>query len=108
MQTEFVQFMGSLCSFLVIAGIAYVALTTQNPVTFDDNFVIGYVEKSDPVVIQPPPVPQRFVDLQLQKDCIDTLVKLGFRKREANKKAKEEFNSNNPPTSVQDFLRKVL
>ena len=74
---------------LVIAGIAYVAWTTQNPVTFDDNFVIGYVEKSDPIVIQPPPVPQRFVDLQLQKDCIDTLVKLDLEKERLTKKPKK-------------------
>tara|TARA_R100000315_G_C5153450_1_gene88043 strand:+ start:311 stop:634 length:324 start_codon:yes stop_codon:yes gene_type:complete len=107
MQTEFIQSMGSLFAFLFIAGIAYTAWTTQSPTTFDDNFVIGYVEKSDPVVVTQA-VASSPVNLQLQKDCAETLVKLGFRKREAKQKVKELFYSGNAPTSIQECLRKIL
>lgn len=103
MHTEFVQAMGNFLSIIFIIGIIYVSLTTTKTIEYNDTFVIGYVEKEDPIVVQAPQV-----DSKLKQDCIETLVKLGMKKRQANKVANDEFSSTNPPKSIQEFLRKVL
>lgn len=103
MHTEFVQNLGSILAIVFIIGVIYFQFTTTNTVQYSDTFIIGYVEKEDPVVIHAPQV-----DSQLKQDCIDTLIKLGMKKRQANKVADTEFSSTNPPKSIQEFLRRAL
>jgi hypothetical protein len=104
MQTEFIQWCGSFIAFSMIIGVLYVALTTKNPTNISDIMTIGYVEEDRPqnIVVTTP-----VIDEQLKIDCIDTLVKLGTKKREAKKYASREFASN-PPKSIQEFLKRVL
>ncbi len=104
MQTEFIEWCGSFIAFSMIIGVLYVALTTKNPTDVSDIMTIGYVEEDRPqnIVVTMP-----VVDEQLKIDCIDTLVKLGMKKREAKKYASREFASN-PPENIQEFLKRVL
>lgn len=103
MHTEFVQNLGSILAIAFIIGVIYIQFTTTNTAQCSDTFIIGYVEKEDPVVVY-----TSQIDSQLKQDCIDTLIKLGMKKRQANKVADTEFSSINPPKSIQEFLRKVL
>ena len=104
MQTEFIEWCGSFIAFSMIIGVLYVALTTNNPTDVSDIMTIGYVEEDRPqnIVVTMP-----VVDEQLKIDCIDTLVKLGMKKREAKKYPSREFASN-PPENIQEFLKRVL
>lgn len=99
-----------------------------------DNFIIGYIE-SEPVVTQVventykevKPVKiirtktetvrtekvvetkPSFESQQLYVDCIDALIALGMKKKEAKAKAKFIFSTMNPqPSTVQDFLMIAL
>ena len=103
MQTELMEFMGQLMALGILVTVGYFAWTTKNPVTFSDTFVVGYVEESAPAVIHAPPI-----DTKLQQDCIDVLIKLGLSKRESKQKVKAEFNSGNPPKSIQECLKRIL
>ena len=93
-----------------------------------DNFIIGYLE-SDPIVIrrdnppndfdkfdpstQPPnptqPKTKKKTDSIKNQpfyvDCVDALVALGMKKRDATQKTKTIFETMHPrPTSIQSFL----
>lgn len=103
MHTEFVQNLGSILAIVFIIGVLYVQFTTVNNGKYSDTFVIGYVEKEDPIIIHTPEI-----DSQLKRDCIDTLIKLGMKKRQANTIADTEFSSANQPKSIQEFLRRAL
>ncbi len=103
MQTPFVEFMGSLCAIFFFAGIAYYC-ATSNAAPIDDFFVIGYLEQPTQQLVQP----LDSVDAELKRDCIDTLVKLGMKKRTANKIAKDVFSKPNPPSTIQEFLKEAL
>tara|TARA_B100001564_G_C20517689_1_gene613675 strand:- start:466 stop:780 length:315 start_codon:yes stop_codon:yes gene_type:complete len=104
MQTEFIEWCGSFIAFSMIIGVLYVALTTKNPTNVSDIMTIGYVEEDRPqnIVVTMP-----VIDEQLKIDCIDTLVKLGMKKKQARQYASKEFSSN-PPKSIQEFLKRVL
>jgi len=103
MHTEFVQNVGSILAIAFIIGIIYVQFTTKNTFKYSDTFIIGYVEKEDPIAIHAPQI-----DLEFKQNCIDVLIKLGMKKSQANKVADAEFSSINPPKNIQEFLRRAL
>ena len=114
---------GDLVALLVMCGIAFYtwkAYSEKKAIHLSDLFTIGYVE-SNPVVVQEvhhvhnnnvhtvqTVKASSFEDQQLYIDCIDTLVAIGYKKREARAKAKKIFSSPNPPTTVQEFLQRVM
>ena len=115
MYTDFIAFLGNLVAFLFAVGVFYVAFTTKNPTEISDTFELGFVEyeREEPVVVNvnnnitPPPPEKPKVDEKLKQDCVDVLIKLGFKKGQARKRVSEIF-STSPPKNIQDFLRKAL
>jgi hypothetical protein len=126
---------GNFCAFIIICMTifyTYKAYISGKSLSINqlDNFVIGYVE-SDPVVtqvvnktykeIKPVKIIRtktetiktervvetkpNFESQQLYVDCIDALVALGMKKKDAKSKAKFVFSTLNPqPASIQEFL----
>lgn len=122
-----------ICATVIYTYKAYIGGKSIN-LNQLDNFVIGYVE-SEPVktqvvekhfhktykeikpikiiktktetvrterVVETKP---SFESQQLYVDCIDALIALGMKKKEAKARAKFIFSNMNPqPSSIQDFL----
>lgn len=101
----------SLTALLFMCMIAYFLFTNKSKSINTGLFHIGYIE--DPIVHPPSivinnpinSVPQ--VDNSLLKDCVDTLVALGFKKKSATKVANDIFKLHNP-TTIQQFLSFAL
>lgn len=114
---------GDLVAFIIFCGVAFYtwkAYSEKRSIYVNDLFTIGYIE-SNPVVVQEvhhvhnnnvhtvqTVKASSFEDQQLYIDCIDTLVAVGYKKKEARAKAKKIFSSPNPPTTVQEFLQRVM
>lgn len=116
---------GDLVALLVMCGVAFYAwkaYSEKKAMQISDLFTIGYIE-SDPIVVQDVKhihnnthhthinhnlKTSSFEDQQLYIDCIDTLVAVGYKKKEARAKAKQIFSSANPPTTVQEFLQRAM
>jgi hypothetical protein len=110
---------GSMCAMAFVALVAYHFIKTYKAGNFtpiSDMVNIGYVESAppcSPVIInqtvqqQAQPV-NNFESQQLYIDCVDTLVSIGFKKREARNKAKRVFMSNPNISTVQEFLTLAL
>lgn len=117
----------------VILIICYTirAIKTNNTISINDNFIIGYLESDDIVVnttLPPPrddfgnqdtapknpPKPSKKKEIEkedqaLYLDCIDALVALGMKKREAKTKTNLVFSTMNPkPKTIQKFLITAL
>ena len=45
---------------------------------------------------------------QLEQDCFDALISLGFKKKEATFTVNTEFSKDNPAKTIQEFLSKSL
>jgi hypothetical protein len=99
---------------LIVVIYTIKAVLENKTLQLNDNFVIGYIEsdpiiinqihehKSKKVIVNKKP---SFESQQLYLDCIDALVALGMKKREARNKAKFVFSTMNPqPQSIQEFL----
>lgn len=105
-----------VAAFIVLMTLVYTikAFLENKTLQFNDNFVIGYIE-SDPIIVNEIHEHKTkkvivnskpsFESQQLYLDCIDALVALGMKKREARNKAKFVFSTMNPqPQSIQEFL----
>lgn len=122
-----------LIIFAIITFFSYLTYKPKSHNTNLDFFELGYIIDNEPKVnntysvdIQPikkkkvsskakvNPKP-RVVEkpktkpqlTQLQKDCIDSLVSLGFGKKEAKKRMHETFQKYSPNT-LQDFIQKAF
>lgn len=96
----------SIISILIIAYNAikmYNSLRSSNESMNYDLFNLGIVESS-PVLIQN--FITQPVDNDLYNDCINILIKLGYSKKQAQKKVKFTFNKN-PPKNITDFLHAI-
>lgn len=101
--------------FLVIMGLiaaffAVKAYLENHTISLDnlDKFTLGYVEdSSNKIIVQVPKTVDSFESKQLFLDCIDTLIAVGFKKKEAKNKAKAIFRTHNP-SSIQEFLNIAL
>jgi hypothetical protein len=119
--------------FLILFGIiAIFSYLTHKPKSHSTNldfFEIGYIvddkpkvnntyhlniepEKkkktaSKPKVIQKPKAKTKPQFTQFEKDCINSLVSLGFGKKEAKKRMCETFQKYSP-TTLQDFIQKAF
>lgn len=113
---------------LAIVFYAIKAISENNIIHISDKLIIGYVDadpitinevhhhhktiktvqtktKTKKVVITKPD----FESQQLYADCIDALVALGMKKREAQNKASIIFSTTNPqPKTIQEFLMIAL
>ena len=108
MHTDFTEWLGFLGGLSFIAIFFYYALYPVSRKQPDDIFTIGYVEESPPIVVNTVvKVPESKEDTKLKRDCVDVLIKLGFRKRDAKQKAKEVF-ANFSPQNIQEFLKEAL
>lgn len=122
-----------LIIFAIITFFSYLTYKPKSHNTNLDFFELGYIIDNEPKVnntysvdIQPikkkkvsskakvnpkPRVvekPKTKLQLtQLQKDCIDSLVSLGFGKKEAKKRMHETFQKYSPNT-LQDFIQKAF
>jgi hypothetical protein len=100
---------GVFMSMVAVLIIAYHALKMHNSLRFSDRsinydlFNLGVIER-DPTLVQ------NFVispsNSDLYHDCVNALVGLGYKKKQAHKKAQSVFNSN-PPSSIIEFLNTV-
>ena len=107
---------GTTFAIAFTALVAYHFVKTYKAGNFtplSDMVNIGYVESAPqcaPVIINQ--IAQQPVNnlesQQLYIDCIDTLVSLGFKKREAKSKTKRIFTSNPDISTVQEFLTIAL
>lgn len=111
-----------VCAILLTMIVFYTlkAMQEGKSIKIDDNFVIGYIQ-SDPifvnevhhnhktvktvktkrVIVEKP----NFESQQLYADCIDALVALGMKKKEAKSKATFIFSTTSPqPKTIQEFL----
>lgn len=118
---------GNICAiafFLMIALYTIKAIKDGKSIQFNDNFVIGHLQydpifvneihhnhktvktvKTKKVIVEKPD----FESQQLYADCIDALVALGMKKKEAKNKAIFVFSTTNPqPKTIQEFLLIVL
>jgi hypothetical protein len=106
---------------LLTAFYAYKAYIQGKSINLNelDIFTIGYIEETPPAqithvvekhfhktktkrVIETKP---SFESQQLYVDCIDALVALGVKKKDAKTRAEFIFSSINPqPSTVQEFL----
>tara|TARA_Y100000004_G_C8952298_1_gene429155 strand:- start:464 stop:880 length:417 start_codon:yes stop_codon:yes gene_type:complete len=108
MQTNFIEWLGFIGGLSFILCFFYYALYPSAPKHSNDMFTIGYVEESPPIVVNTVvKVPESKEDSKLKKDCMDVLIKLGFRKRDARQKTKEVF-AKCSPQSIQEFLKEAL
>lgn len=130
---------GNIVAIIFCISVVYytiIAIRENKTFSVNDNFIIGYLER-DPIIILPPPSsppPDRFKDpdnkppqpinptpksnkakstkdinSKLYTDCMDALVALGMRKREARERTKSIFlTMNTPPSSIQAFLMIAL
>jgi hypothetical protein len=110
---------GTLCAIAFMALVAFHFIKTfraGNYTPFSDMVNIGYVESPppcSPVIInqavqQQAQPANNFESQQLYIDCVDTLVSIGFKKREARNKTKRVFMSNPNISTVQEFLTIAL
>jgi hypothetical protein len=122
---------GHIFAAMFIIAIVFYAVKAAKEnkvVRFDDNFVIGYVESS-PIVInevhhnhktvktiekktKTRTKIKKVVDVesqQLYADCVDALVALGMKKRQAQNQATFVFSTTHPrPKTIQEFLMIAL
>jgi hypothetical protein len=117
---------GELCAFIMIcltAFYTYKAFMEGKSIDLNklDMFTIGYIEETSPVthvvekhfhktktkrVVETKP---SFESQQFYVDCIDALVALGMKKKDAKSRAEFIFSTMNPqPSSIQDFLMIAL
>ena len=117
---------GELCAFIMVcltAFYTYKAFIEGNSIDLNkiDMFKIGYIEETSPVtqvvekhfhktqtkrVVETKP---SFKSQQFYVDCIDTLVALGVKKKDAKSRAEFIFSTMNPqPSTIQDFLMIAL
>lgn len=120
---------GHLMAVIFVAAIFFYALKAvkeNKTVRFNDNFVIGYIESS-PIVVnevhhnhktvktieqKTKTKIKKVVDVesqQLYADCVDALVALGMKKRQAQHQATFVFSTTYPqPKTIQEFLMIAL
>ena len=116
---------GHICASIFVLMIIYhtiKAFKANKPFVLNDNFVIGYMEtdpvimnevhhhhkavqtvrtKTKKVIVKKPD----FESQQLYADCIDALIALGMKKKEAKNRATFIFSTTDPqPKSIQEFL----
>ena len=117
---------GELCAFIMVcltAFYTYKAFIEGNSIDLNkiDIFKIGYIEETSPVtrvvekhfhktqtkrVVETKP---SFKSQQFYVDCIDALVALGVKKKDAKSRAEFIFSTMNPqPSTIQDFLMIAL
>jgi hypothetical protein len=117
-------FVGNFCAGIIIcltAFYTYKAYIEGKSISLSelDNFVIGHIQESPVIekhfyetrteVTNIENTISTFENQQLYVDCIDTLVALGMKKREAKRKAKFIFSTMKPqPTSIQEFITIAL
>jgi hypothetical protein len=110
---------GTTFAIAFVALVAYHFIKTYRAGNFtplSDMVNIGYVESPPPCspVIINQTIPQQdqpnnnLESQQLYIDCIDTLVSIGFKKREARNKVKRIFANNPHISTVQEFLTLAL
>lgn len=111
---------GNLVAIAFVCGVVYhtlKAFKNNKPIVMNDLFTLGYVEENHtPIIVKTPPVivnnvvtkQSSFEDQKLFMDCVDTLVAIGYKRREAKSRAKKIFSSDNPPSTVQAFLEIAL
>jgi Holliday junction resolvasome RuvABC DNA-binding subunit len=127
---------GNVVAIIFVLSIIFYtiqAINQNKTIQISDNFIIGYLE-SDPIIIQrndPPndfekfdpntpktPVPTKSKEIDSIKsidkqpfytDCIDALVALGMKKKEARQTTKTVFETTIPmPDNLQSFLLTAL
>jgi hypothetical protein len=113
---------GNIIALLfVLTTIFYAVKAIFENQTFQlsDNFVIGYIE-TDPIIINEvhndhethSAKTKQSIDWQSQQlytDCINALVALGMKKKDAKNKTILVFSTSNPqPKTIQEFLMIAL
>lgn len=121
------EHIGVLFAIIFVCMVIYhtiKAIQDCKTISIDDNFIIGYIE-SDPINIHVDQFPTSrvikaktkkilvektsFESQQLYADCIDALVALGMKKKQAKEKAKYLFSTmKTQPKSIQEFLQLAL
>ena len=114
---------GAFITMMIVAFYTYKAYHEGKSIDLNklDMFTIGYIEETSPVthvvekhfhktktkrVVETKP---SFESQQFYVDCIDALVALGMKKKDAKSRAEFIFSTMNPqPSSVQEFLMIAL
>jgi|688.fasta_scaffold868173_1 hypothetical protein len=121
-------YVGNIVASLLFLLMAFYTIkemkSGKRSINLSDNFILGYIEdtpinvavhvpkqqvitktKTKKIVVEKP----SFESQQLYVDCIDALVALGMKKKQAREKAKYIFSSmDTQPSSIQDFLQLAL
>jgi hypothetical protein len=104
---------GPIFAILFIGVVAYHAFKNYvggKTITLSDSFNLGYIESAPPsVIMREAPAVDNFESQQVYSDCLEALVSLGFKRKDATKKTKMIFKTYKPaPRTVQEFLEIIL
>lgn len=100
---------GIFMSIVAILIIAYHAIKMHNSLKSSQRYInydlfnLGVIDSS-PTLVQNFVVPIHNSDLY--KDCVDALIGLGYKKKQAHKKAQSVFSTSSP-SSIIEFLSTV-
>ena len=98
---------GILFSIIALLIIAYNAIKMHNSLKLSGETInydlvnIGFM-KNDPCLVQNFIVP--ISNNALYQDCVDALIGIGYKKKQAHKKAQSVFGTNSP-SSVVEFIQ---
>lgn len=126
MQHDPVETISLVCT-IIFAIVSFCSFLFSQKNTYSDFFEIGYVVDKKPMPVRKPVRTQKAIapmvvvktkpkvkvqketkkvpDLtQFHKDCIDALISLGMRKKEATKRMQDIFKKYQPKT-IQEFIQ---
>lgn len=120
---------GNIVATIIVLMVIYYtikAIKENKSIVLNDKFVIGYID-TDPIVINEAHHHHKatktvhtktkkvvvkkpdFENQPLYTDCVDALVALGMKKKEAKNRAMSIFSTTKPqPKSIQEFLTLAL
>jgi len=102
-------YVGVFMSIVAILIIAYHAIKMNNSLKSSERYInydlfsLGVIDSS-PALVQNFVVPIHGSDLY--NDCVDALIGLGYKKKQAHKKAQSIFSTSSP-SSIIEFLSMV-
>ena len=107
MSTPFVIICSKICAVIVITALTSIILRAKRMPNLD-SFTIGYIQESPIHNINVNiDKPLDYKSTRLYADCRDSLVALGIKKREANKKTNDVFQRQ-VPKDISSFLKEAL